>query len=131
MSYSSTSTTSTLEKNKSLLGSDVLESSIKEFAPAVLKQQQLQNESYPGLGNTLGTGGISIKYQNDTPWYKDGEAMQGYAGLAGTLMQAAALPGQMKLAKLQRQGLQENIKQAKTDNAFRAQIRANLAGGNA
>lgn len=60
------------------------------------------------------------------PWYQDGEAMSGYAGLASSLLQAAALPGQMKLAKLQRQGLQQNLNQAKADSALKATARANL-----
>lgn len=62
----------------------------------------------------------------ETPFYKDGNALAGYAGLAGSLLQAAALPGQMKLAKLQRQGLEQNLAQAKTDSAFQANVRDNL-----
>jgi len=53
--------------------------------------------------------------------------MQGYAGLASSFAQLASLPGQLKLAKLQRQGLQENLNQVKLDNAQRATVRSNLA----
>jgi hypothetical protein len=64
--------------------------------------------------------------ETSTPLYQNGEALQGYAGLAGALMQAVALPGQLKLAKLQRQGLQQNITQQAVDNKFRESARANL-----
>jgi len=53
--------------------------------------------------------------------------MQGYAGLASSFAQLASLPGQLKLAKLQRSGLKENLNQAKLDNAQRATVRSNLA----
>ena len=53
--------------------------------------------------------------------------MQGYAGLASSFAQLASLPGQLKLAKLQRKGLQENLRQTKLDNAQRATVRSNLA----
>ena len=62
----------------------------------------------------------------ETPWYQDGQAMQGYAGLASAFAQLTSLPGQLKLAKLQRQGLQQNITQQKVDNNFRAGVRSNL-----
>ncbi len=57
----------------------------------------------------------------------DASAMQGYAGLASSLAQLATLPGQLKTSKLQREGLRENIAQVKADNAFRANVRKNLA----
>lgn len=74
------------------------------------------NKMKSGLGST----------QGETPWYQDNDAMAGYSGLAGSLLQAVALPGQMKLAKTQRQGLEQNLRQAKIDSAFKATARANL-----
>lgn len=74
-----------------------------------------------GLGDAPGTSG------GTTPWYQDSSKLQGYAGLASSAAQLASLPGQLKTAKLQRQGLQENIKQAKIDNNFRATTRNNLS----
>ena len=62
----------------------------------------------------------------ETPWYQDSGKLQGYTGLASSFAQLASLPGQLKLAKLQREGLQQNINQAKVDNAFRANVRSNL-----
>lgn len=56
---------------------------------------------------------------SSTPWYQNGSAMQGYAGLAGALLQAAALPSQMKTAKLQQNALKQNIEHAKQDQARR------------
>lgn len=87
--------------------------------------------SVPQTNNLVEGGGFNIKPLNqlgggETPWYKDGNAMQGYAGLASSFAQLASLPGQLKLAKLQRQGLQQNINQQKVDNQFRASARANL-----
>jgi hypothetical protein len=74
--------------------------------------------------DSSGTGSNLSKAE--TPWYKDGSAMEGYAGLASSFAQLVALPGQLKLAKLQRKGLQQNLDQAKVDSAFRASTRANL-----
>lgn len=82
--------------------------------PAVNTDQKFDFSFKPQGGNA------------ETPWYQDGDAMSGYAGLAGTFLQAAALPSQMKLAKTQRQGLEQNLRQAKIDSAFRATARANL-----
>tara|TARA_R110000744_G_scaffold147612_8_gene260610 strand:+ start:11340 stop:11747 length:408 start_codon:yes stop_codon:yes gene_type:complete len=76
-------------------------------------------------GTTL-KNAVDLNVTNTTPWYKDGNAMQGYAGLAGTLMQAAQLPEQMRYAKLQRKGLEQNLAQAKADSALQATARSNL-----
>lgn len=69
---------------------------------------------------------LKLDMQNSTPWYKDGQALQGYAGLASALVQLASLPNQLKLAKLQRKGLEHNLKQAETESALRATARSNL-----
>lgn len=86
----------------------------------------------PGPQSALlhGADGISLDINsnvtNTTPWYNDGEAMSGYAGLASTLLQAAALPEQLKLAKTQRKSLEQNLTQAKADSAFRDTARSNF-----
>jgi hypothetical protein len=69
---------------------------------------------------------LDVSTTNETPWYKNGSAMEGYAGLASSFAELVSLPGQLKLAKLQRKGLQQNLDQAKVDSAFRASTRANL-----
>lgn len=74
--------------------------------------------------NRSGLGATEV--QQDTPWYKSADAMLGYAGLASTLLQAAALPEQLKIARLQRKGLQQNLDQAKADSALQAIARNNL-----
>lgn len=84
----------------------------------VFGKDNLKSREALGLGASLSN--------SETPWYKDGDAMQGYAGLASSFAQLASLPGQLELAKLQRKGLKQNIKQQKIDNAFRASARANL-----
>jgi hypothetical protein len=75
-----------------------------------------------GVPNPTSTAGTDTA----TPWYQDSDAMQGYAGLASSLMQAAALPGQIKLASLQRKGLEQNIAQAKSDSALNKVAQGNL-----
>lgn len=74
--------------------------------------------------------GISLNLNTTSktanPWYKDGSTMSGYAGLAGSLLQAAALPGQMKLAKTQEKMLSANLNQFNKDNAFRDSAKANI-----
>lgn len=74
--------------------------------------------------NKLNVDGSSNS--TDTPWYQDKDAMSGYAGLASTLMQAVALPDQLKYMKNQNKALEQNIAQAKADSAINATARANL-----
>lgn len=69
---------------------------------------------------------VSSLQSAEPSFLQNGEALAGYAGLANSLLQAAALPGQMKLAKVQRQGLEQNLAQAKADSAIKTTARNNL-----
>lgn len=70
--------------------------------------------------STFDTNSFNVDVDtNTTPWYQDGKVMQGYAGLASALLQAAALPSQLKTARLQQDALRQNIQTAKEDQARR------------
>ena len=75
----------------------------------------------------LGGGAARTAIGGETPWYQDGEALQGYAGLASSLLQAVALPGQMKFTKLQTKGLEQNLAEARVDSKHKADTRKNLS----
>jgi hypothetical protein len=55
----------------------------------------------------------------DTSLFGDEHKMGNITGLASTLMQAAALPSQLKAAKLGNEALRMNIDTARTENARR------------
>lgn len=60
------------------------------------------------------------------PWYKNGDTLSGYAGLASTLVSAAMLPSQLKTAKLQQKSLAHNLATAKQEQQFRTTARNNM-----
>jgi len=76
------------------------------------------------IGKTV--SGFNLDAVKESPWYKDNSTLSTYAGLGSTLLQAMALPEQMKLAKVQRQSLEQNLAQAKEDSALQATARSNL-----
>lgn len=61
----------------------------------------------------------------EAPWSKD--TLAGAAGLGAVLLQAAALPDQLKAAKTQRKAMQQNIAFAKEEQNRRNR---NIAGFN-
>lgn len=84
-------------------------------------------ESATNSGSIVDIGDVVGDIATDSPWYKNGDLLSGYAGLASSLVQLAALPSQMKLAKTQTKALQQNIATAKEEQARRNK---NIAGFN-
>lgn len=74
----------------------------------------------------------SLNLGNDDGYFKnilsDKYKMGNLTGLASTLMQAAALPSQLKAAKLQNQAMQHNLDTAREEQARRNK---NISGFNA
>lgn len=58
-------------------------------------------------------------FNAETPWYKDSAMLGNVAGLGATFAQLAALPTQLKTAKLQNKALQQNIDTAKQEQTRR------------
>jgi hypothetical protein len=63
----------------------------------------------------------------NVPWYKNGDTLSGYAGLASALTGIAGFRDQRDLLKTQTEGLKQNIAFAKEDQARRNN---NIAGFN-
>jgi hypothetical protein len=81
--------------------------------------------------NAVNVGGNSLDKNipstgAETPWYQNGQAMQGYADLAGIGLGLAQYFESKKTGNLQRKGLEQNIAKANTDNKFQAVARSNL-----
>lgn len=81
------------------------------------------------LSNSLQSGlkDYTAPAIDEAPWYTNGDFLSGAAGLASSLVQLAALPSQMKLAKTQTKALKQNIATAKEEQARRNK---NIAGFN-
>ena len=82
--------------------------------------KQLRIRQLNALDNPVNTGTSAFL---EDPSFKtllgDKSAMGNIAGLAGTLMQAAALPSALKNARLQNKSLQFNLDTAKKEQARR------------
>lgn len=57
--------------------------------------------------------------QSNTPWYQNSEMLGNVAGLGSSLVQLAALPSQISLAKTQKKALEHNLATAKEEQARR------------
>jgi len=69
------------------------------------------------------------KTLEESPWYTNSENLSAASGLASVLVQAAALPEQLKTAKAQRRSLEHNLQTAKDNAAHKALVRSNLSKG--
>ena len=74
-----------------------------------------------GLGGALAADAAS-----KTPWYKDGGAMQGYAGLANSLVGLATLGPQLKAYKQNLKESEHNLARAKVAAGRKDEMYSNI-----
>lgn len=83
-----------------------------------IQSSPLLHEKYD-VGNALGTNTVPIKsslnldVNNTTPWYKDGQTLQGYAGLASSLANLGLMVPQIKAYKQNLKESEHNMARAK------------------
>jgi hypothetical protein len=94
--------------------------------PAVKRESFFDSIYKPELGINFDKPIKKEGTDTDTPWYQNGEALQGYADLAGIGLGLAQYFEDRKTGNLQRKGLEQNIAKVNTDNKFQALARSNL-----
>lgn len=78
-----------------------------------IQSSPLLHESYD-VGNALGTNNVPIlNTHNTTPWYKDGQTLQGYAGLASSLADLGLMVPKIKAYKQNLKESEHNMARAK------------------
>lgn len=123
-----------LNLSNSLLGGNYYSGAAVNYNSPLNIEQSNNLGLFSSLDSSYNPGALGLSTESDannkiaSPWYSNGSALQGYAGLASALMQLYAMPQQMRLAKLQEKGMEQNLSRAEADSATRDAMIANING---